>query len=187
MPRGVYVRTAEYREKISQAGKGHLVSMETRAKIGASNSKRLKGRKLSDSHRARMSKARKELWAKRKADPEFMAQHREKLSKALKGRFTGELASNWHGGTNQNERTDNRKFAWRDAILLRDNYTCQICDQYGGDMHIDHIKSWSEYPELRFELSNGRALCRPCHYWITFRRKMPKGSKWGLVGLKDLA
>lgn len=55
--------------------------------------------------------------------------------------------------------TQNRN--WARAIRKRDNFICQIC---GGHGHIaDHIKKFSEYPELRFELSNGRTLCQSCH------------------------
>ena len=185
------VRAAMKRPEVKAKMIGRACSTETRTKIGIANSKKLKGRKLSEAHRASMSKERKERWARWKEDPERMAQHKEKLSKALKGKYTGEAASNWKGGINQNERTDNRIFDFRNVVLVRDNYTCQICQKYGGDMHIDHIKSWADYPELRFEVSNGRTLCRPCHYWVTFRRKMPEGSGWGLVkrqvGIKDLS
>lgn len=65
-------------------------------------------------------------------------------------------------------------------VFLRDDYTCQICGDYGGNLHVDHIKKWSDYPELRFELDNCRTLCRPCHYYVTFKRKMPSNSAWGL-------
>lgn len=68
--------------------------------------------------------------------------------------------------------------AWRDSVFLRDNYTCQICDQYSGYLHADHIKSWSEYEELRYDVENGRTLCVPCHYYVTFKRKMPEGTRW---------
>lgn len=66
-------------------------------------------------------------------------------------------------------------------VLQRDNYTCQICDQYSGYFHVDHIKGWAEYPELRFDMSNCRTLCRACHYYVTFKRKLPATSTWGIV------
>lgn len=52
---------------------------------------------------------------------------------------------------------------WRKAIFSRDDYTCQICTVRGTYLEADHIKPWAFFPELRFELSNGRTLCRPCH------------------------
>lgn len=64
-------------------------------------------------------------------------------------------------------------------VMQRDNYTCQICESKEKYLHVDHIKSWSDYPALRYTLSNCRTVCRPCHYYVTFKRKMPKGSKWG--------
>lgn len=183
------VRLAMQRPEVKVKMSGRPCSAKTRAKISAANSGRLIGYKHTST--VNFSKARKLLWQKRKQDSAFMEQWVTKQSKSHKGKFTGDKASNWRGGINQDGRTDNRKFAWRSAVLLRDNYTCQVCDQYGGDLHIDHIKAWADYPELRFEISNGRALCRPCHYWVTFKRKMPNNSRWGIstrkVGVKDLS
>ena len=30
-------------------------------------------------------------------------------------------------------------------------------------MVADHVKPWALYPELRYDLDNGRTLCVPCH------------------------
>lgn len=52
---------------------------------------------------------------------------------------------------------------WRKAVFERDNYTCQKCKNRGVYLEADHIKPWAYFPGLRFELSNGRTLCRLCH------------------------
>ncbi len=67
-------------------------------------------------------------------------------------------------------------------VLERDDYTCQICQKRGGNLHIDHIKSWSSYPSLRFDLDNCRTLCVPCHYYVTFKRQINHKSGWGTYG-----
>lgn len=110
---------------------------------------------------------------------------KDRMSKAQLGRkatYKGELHWNWKGGISNtsNERVKFLKYICP-KVLSRDNYTCQICDQYSGYLHVDHIKKWSDYPELRFDMNNCRTLCRSCHYYITFKRKMPSSSKWGLT------
>ena len=52
---------------------------------------------------------------------------------------------------------------WREAVFQRDDFTCQMCGIRGTYLEADHIKPWAFFPDLRFELSNGRTLCRPCH------------------------
>lgn len=51
---------------------------------------------------------------------------------------------------------------WRSAVYARDKYTCQHCG-VKGDIHAHHIKYWADYPDLRFEVSNGITLCAKCH------------------------
>jgi 5-methylcytosine-specific restriction endonuclease McrA len=48
-------------------------------------------------------------------------------------------------------------------------------------MHIDHVKLWSKYPELRYDAENLQVLCRECHAWkeaqgieLNFRPDMPQ-------------
>ena len=52
---------------------------------------------------------------------------------------------------------------WRKSVFERDDYICQFCGKRGGNLEADHIKPWSLFPTLRYDLSNGRTLCRPCH------------------------
>ena len=80
--------------------------------------------------------------------------------------ISGENHWNWQGGkTGESRKLRNscEYKKWRTAIFKRDNYTCQICNKRGGFLEADHIKAWSQYPNLRFSLSNGRTLCVECH------------------------
>lgn len=70
----------------------------------------------------------------------------------------------WKGGLPRgNQRTSYFYDKWRKAVFQRDDYTCRMCGRRGGVLEADHVKPWSTHPELRYELSNGRTLCKPCH------------------------
>lgn len=67
-------------------------------------------------------------------------------------------------------RQSARYKAWRTLVFERDNYTCVHCQDHNYEgrgsslaLHADHIQPFSLFPELRFEVSNGRTLCIPCH------------------------
>lgn len=65
-------------------------------------------------------------------------------------------------------------------VFKRDNYTCQMCGARGVDLQVDHIQSWAEYVDLRFNMENCRTLCVKCHYRITFGRPMSEKIRgWG--------
>lgn len=51
---------------------------------------------------------------------------------------------------------------WRLAVLVRDGYCCVFCGSK-EDLEADHIKPKFLYPDLKYEVSNGRTLCNPCH------------------------
>lgn len=80
--------------------------------------------------------------------------------------YVGEQNHNWKGGItpiNRRIRNSHEYAAWRKAVFERDRYTCQECGQVGNELHADHIKPFSMHPESRFDINNGRALCRRCH------------------------
>jgi hypothetical protein len=37
------------------------------------------------------------------------------------------------------------------------------CGKTKEKLEADHIKPFALFPELRFDISNGRTLCLPCH------------------------
>lgn len=61
---------------------------------------------------------------------------------------------------------------WAHAVLSRAGFLCEECRRYGRtDEHgnpvaatiAHHIKPRKEYPELAYDVTNGRALCESCH------------------------
>lgn len=52
---------------------------------------------------------------------------------------------------------------WRFNVFERDNYTCQECGKYGGELNAHHKKHFATHKELRFDLDNGITLCKKCH------------------------
>ncbi len=95
---------------------------------------------------------------------------KSKIRLASKGKpkwwMEGDKNPKWKGGVspiNHRIRGSIDYALWRTAVFMRDNYTCQKCGHRGGDMHADHIKPFSLYPELRLAIDNGRTLCVECH------------------------
>ena len=147
MPKGVYVRSEATREKMRQYHLGRPLSEEHKIRMRETLVNGMEGKKHSEATRLKMR------------------------ATALKNgnkppvRY-GKDTSNWKGGISpiyKRIRRSKEFIEWRKAIFERDDYTCQICRERGGILHPDHIKPFAFYPELRFELSNGRTLCKDCH------------------------
>jgi hypothetical protein len=60
-------------------------------------------------------------------------------------------------------RHDLEQRQWAKRVKERGNYTCQVCSQKGGKLVSHHLFSYSVYPDLKNEDSNGICLCVKCH------------------------
>lgn len=101
----------------------------------------------------------------------------EKIRQAKKGRKLKKPGEYLRSESYNERRRFQREI--QKKVFERDDYTCVMCGEKGKYLHVDHIQSWANYPELRFEMDNCRTVCMSCHYYLTFKRKLPKGKKWG--------
>lgn len=162
---------------------GFKISEITREKLSKKallngNKPSFAGRKHTEESKLRMSLSRKGITAWNKGlkwSPEVL----KKLSNSHKGykmpletRIKKSLAqkgakgSNWRGGItkiNKLERNSLKMKLWREAVFKRDNYTCQACGKRGIELQADHELPFAHFPDLRYEILNGRTLCVPCH------------------------
>lgn len=70
----------------------------------------------------------------------------------------------------KNERLSPDYINWRILVFERDNYTCQVCKQVGGNLNAHHIKSFAKYKNLRTDVNNGITLCEKCHKAVHKRK-----------------
>lgn len=95
---------------------------------------------------------------------------RDKISKTLEGKFTGENSPNWIKDRTQirgrHERTyhDSDYKIWRGRVYSRDGFKCRVNNkQCKGRIEAHHILAWRDYPELRYKTNNGITLCHAHH------------------------
>jgi 5-methylcytosine-specific restriction endonuclease McrA len=62
------------------------------------------------------------------------------------------------------DRTDDKKYVnWARIVKVNGNFQCEVCSRTNVYLESHHKFSWSTYPALRYELSNGACLCKRCH------------------------
>jgi 5-methylcytosine-specific restriction endonuclease McrA len=98
----------------------------------------------------------------------YPSQRRKYCSPSCRSKMTTvkEQNPNWKGGTSKTLRQADMGRSqykeWRKSVFVRDGYRCVLCEA-GGSLQADHILPYAAYPDLRYELSNGRTLCLNCH------------------------
>jgi hypothetical protein len=81
-------------------------------------------------------------------------------------RRRGSNHPNWKGGITPKNlaiRWSTLMDLWRRAVFARDGFRCVACGINDHRLQADHIKPFSLFPLLRFDVSNGRTMCKPCH------------------------
>ena len=88
----------------------------------------------------------------------------------MKGRKNLKISGKNHWNWTGNPKIERQRLMgqqeykqWREVVFTRDNWVCRECGQRGGELQADHIKPWAKYPELRYNIKNGRTLCKNCH------------------------
>ena len=140
--------SSEHKRKIGLANRGRVVSEDTKKKISLAKT----GVKLKKDH----------------------------YNKIIKNLGTGKSHWNWKGGISKlkiykHHRTK-KYLDWRVAVFKRDNWMCQTCGARSGAgkpiyLEPHHIKGWTEYRKLRFNIDNGITLCYSCHKLVHKKRK----------------
>ncbi|MCK9429552.1 MAG: NUMOD3 domain-containing DNA-binding protein [Candidatus Omnitrophica bacterium] len=165
-PRKGIKLSEETKRKISLANKGRIISEETKKKI-------------SNSHLG----IRQSEESKRK-----ISMSKQNLSNNIKIKISARNQKidlkDWCGFKvieNKRIRSSNMWKIWREAVFLRDNFTCQnknchYCNnKQGGFLHPHHIKPFSLYPELRFDVNNGITYCKDYHLKSNLHKNMQVG------------
>lgn len=152
-------------------------------KIGLSNSKALRGRKLSEQHKKHISEALERL--ERKGHwfgKDLSTEHKTRISLSKKGKKqseehrrknslskSGERHYRWIPDRTQlvkstKKHLDSRYRDWSRAVKNRDDWKCRMKNSHcSGRLEAHHILRWANYPDLRYSLENGIALCHYHH------------------------
>lgn len=108
----------------------------------------------------------------------FSREHRKNLSKAHRGKWSGEKNPNWNGGShekNMAERRSGRYKQWRiDALELRggacqecgvkQNSVCECCGTKVR-LHVHHVLPFAKHLKQRYDPHNSEVLCPKCHHF----------------------
>lgn len=171
----------ELKLKMSLAKKGKVFTDEHKANLSKSHKGKIpsnieilityrKGRPLTDEHKKRIGEGQRG----KVMSPEA----RIKIGLAGKGRIPWNKGNgdymkgcnnhNWLEDRGKlkkhNRQIGTRHSEWVQACKARDGKKCRLRNkECSGQLEVHHIFRFSEYPDLRYELSNGITLCHFHH------------------------
>ena len=100
-------------------------------------------------------------WMSGDANPFYGKKHTKETREKMRGANNG----NWKNGASRKNdliRKSVEYLNWKAQVFVRDGRACVWCKST-ENIEADHIKPFSTYPELRFDINNGRTLCHDCH------------------------
>lgn len=166
MPIGVYKHkphSEETKLKISKTLKGIKLSEEHKRKISETHKK--KGTRPPNTIKGiggpNFKEVQKKAWLKNRGLKQSLE---TRMKKSLSVR--GNKSYAWKGGITSENKTIRASIEfclWREAVFSRDDWTCRCCGERGKILHSHHIKNFSQFKKLRFIIDNGITFCRKCH------------------------
>jgi hypothetical protein len=100
----------------------------------------------------------------RKNDPVVRAKWILKMKEVQTGTANSAWIEDRSMVVNQEERVGYKHSVWSQGVKNRDGWKCQISNSdCSGRLEAHHILSWRDFPELRFIINNGIALCHAHH------------------------
>jgi hypothetical protein len=160
--------TDELREKISIKTKEAMADPSIKekmrlAKLGKPSVR--KGKKHSEESKIKMRESSLGQVAWNKGLKGCYRQSKETIAKRT-AKMMGSDNPAWKGGvTSENSkiRCSIKLAEWREAVFIRDDWTCQKTGKKGGRLHAHHIQNFADKPKLRASVDNGITLSREAH------------------------
>jgi len=151
---GELVRNPDVRGRPRKYRRGHSLRVDASAQAEAAR-RTWTGRHHTDETKAKLSTAASvpKPWLRGERN-------------GMAGR-TGRTNPNWRGGVSPERQRLYASGEWKRVAQLvrkRDGNRCVRCDMGAPQLHVHHIKSFAEYPDLRLDLENLTSLCPDCHH-----------------------
>jgi len=154
--------------------RGWKHKQRTKEKIGKANKGKKRTEETKEKQRQRKLKNPVRYWLGKKR-PEalnWLTPFEKGLIPWNKG-IRGKDSHSWKGGgVHLYKHYQNADYIeWRKKVFERDNYSCLNCGARGRKnqqvvLHPHHIKSYTNFPNIRYDVNNGVTLCVSCHHKV---------------------